>query len=97
VKALACGKPVVAGTSGGTGETMRVPDTGRLVGCESPHELAVVVTELMKDAELRSRMGDAARRWVVERFDWQIVTRQAEQLFGFLPSEQRYFPGAVDS
>jgi hypothetical protein len=26
-------------------------------------------------------MGAAARRWVVERFDWALLARQAEQVF----------------
>ena len=29
LEAQACGKPVLAGTSGGTSETMRIPETGR--------------------------------------------------------------------
>ena len=68
LEAQACGKPVVAGASGGTAETMRIPETGRIVSCEGPHELAAVVVELLSDCERLARMGIAARQWVVERF-----------------------------
>jgi phosphatidylinositol alpha-1,6-mannosyltransferase len=81
LEAQACGKPVLAGASGGTGETMRVPETGRIVPCEGPHELASAVIALLADAELRARMGAAGRRWAVERFDWAALSRQARDLF----------------
>ena len=40
LEAQACGRPVLAGASGGTAETMRVPETGRVVPCDRPQELA---------------------------------------------------------
>lgn len=81
LEAQACGKPVVAGASGGTAETMRVPETGRIVPCDGPHELAAVIIALLGDRPLLARMGAAARRWVVEHFDWAVLTREAERLF----------------
>src|SRR5205814_10004845 len=70
LEAQACGKPVVAGASGGTAETMRIPETGRVVPCDHPDELAALVTELLADRARLARMGEAARRWTVERLDW---------------------------
>ncbi|HXG08814.1 MAG TPA: glycosyltransferase family 4 protein [Gemmataceae bacterium] len=81
VEAQACGKAVVAGASGGTAETMCIPETGQVVPCEGPELLAELVAELLADPERRARMGEAGRRWVVERFDWSALTRQAEVLF----------------
>jgi phosphatidylinositol alpha-1,6-mannosyltransferase len=81
VEAQACGKPVVAGASGGTAETMRVPETGRIVCCEGPDLLAEVVVSLLTDLDLRTRMGEAARVWAVENFDWATLSRQAASLF----------------
>jgi phosphatidylinositol alpha-1,6-mannosyltransferase len=81
LEAQACGKPVVAGTSGGTAETMHIPETGCVVSCDGPEALAAVVTELLTDPEQLARMGQAARRWVVEHFDWAAIARQAEDLF----------------
>lgn len=81
VEAQSCGKPVVAGTSGGTAETMRAPETGCMVDCTGPHQLAAVVTELLTDADRRARMGRAGRQWVVERFDWDALSRQALTIF----------------
>jgi phosphatidylinositol alpha-1,6-mannosyltransferase len=80
LEAQACGKAVVAGNSGGTAEALRTPGTGRIVSCDDPEELSSVVVELLMDSELRSRMGKAGREWVVERFDWSILSQQAKDL-----------------
>ena len=81
LEAQACGRPVLAGDSGGTAETMRVPETGRIVACDRPEPLTEVLNELLARPEELSRMGEAGRRWVVEQFDWESLTRQARQLF----------------
>jgi len=81
LEAQSCGRPVLAGDSGGTAETMQAPHTGRIVNCDSPEPLAAALEELLLRPELLERMGAAGRAWVVERFDWASLTRQAEQLF----------------
>jgi phosphatidylinositol alpha-1,6-mannosyltransferase len=81
LEAQACGKPVIAGASGGTAETMRIPETGLVVPCDGPGELAAAVVALLDDPGRRARMGAAARAWVVERFDWESLSQQAEAIF----------------
>ena len=39
VEAQACGKPVIAGDSGGTAETMIVGKTGEIIDCSSPQSI----------------------------------------------------------
>jgi phosphatidylinositol alpha-1,6-mannosyltransferase len=80
LEAQACGKPVVAGASGGTVETLDAPHTGLVVPCESPVGLADTVVRLLEDPELRVGMGARGRQWV-ERFDWDALGRQARGLF----------------
>jgi phosphatidylinositol alpha-1,6-mannosyltransferase len=81
IEAQACGKPVIGGTSGGTADTMSVPETGLLINCEGPDQLAAAVTELLTDHARRERMGRAARAWVLDNFDWDVLARKAEQIF----------------
>lgn len=81
VEAQACGKPVVAGMSGGTCETMNPPHTGLLVDCTTPDHLAHNIVGLLRDDEHRIRMGEAARQWAVERFDWTALALQARAMF----------------
>jgi phosphatidyl-myo-inositol dimannoside synthase len=81
LEAQACGKPVLAGDSGGTAETMRPDETGVIVDCTAPERLAAAVTTLLKDPERRQRMGTAARAWAVRRFDWNSLSLQAASIF----------------
>jgi phosphatidylinositol alpha-1,6-mannosyltransferase len=81
VEAQACGKPVVAGASGGTLETMNIPETGLIVLCDEPDQLAALVTQLLTDRSRLQRMGEAARRWAVERFDWTALAQRAQRFF----------------
>jgi phosphatidylinositol alpha-1,6-mannosyltransferase len=81
LEAQACGKPVLAGTSGGTAETMDAPRTGRVVPCDGPDLLAEEVVRLLSDADLRAQMGACGREWVVSRLDWEPLKRQALELF----------------
>src|SRR5262249_45127489 len=73
IEAQACGKPVVAGLSGGTAETMKEAETGALVSCDTPEQLADVVCALLSDPARRSAMGARAREWAVHNFDWNVV------------------------
>ena len=82
LEAQACGRPVVAGASGGTAETMRIPETGRVAPCERPDDLARFLAELLPKRELLQSMGQAGRRWTMENFDWTALARKAAELFG---------------
>ncbi|HYN08800.1 MAG TPA: glycosyltransferase family 4 protein [Vicinamibacterales bacterium] len=82
IEAQACGKPVIAGRSGGAPETLEPGRTGELIACESPDELARVVPALLEDPERRAALSLHARQLALERFDWPVLTRQAEALFG---------------
>ena len=81
VEAQACGRPVLAGASGGTRETMDIGRTGVVVPCEEADGLATEVTRLLLDREGLEEMGKAARPWVVEHLDWNALSRQAAEQF----------------
>jgi phosphatidylinositol alpha-1,6-mannosyltransferase len=81
LEAQACGKPVLAGASGGTAETMLVGRTGRIVPCEAPEPLATAVIEMLTDPLRLEEMGKRGRQWVCERFDWEPLTHEAIRLF----------------
>ncbi len=66
-EAMACGKPVVAARAGGTTDVVEHGVTGLLVSGEGD-ELAQAVTCLLRDPEMRARLGAAGRARVMQRF-----------------------------
>lgn len=81
LEAQACGRPVLAGTSGGTAETMRPGETGVLVACDRADEPAAVLTDLLVDADRLERMGRAGRTWVEATFNWPTLALEAQKTF----------------
>ncbi len=81
LEAQSCGKPVLAGASGGTRETMIENETGCLVDIDSHVQLADKVSEMLSDPQRLNVMGTSARRWVMDRFDWESLSVQAQEVF----------------
>lgn len=67
--AMASGVPVVAPATGGAEAILRDGDTGMLHDPRSPADLRRTVAVLLADADLRDRIGRAARA-EAERRDW---------------------------
>jgi phosphatidylinositol alpha-1,6-mannosyltransferase len=71
LEAAACGVPSLAGRSGGAHEA--VIDGGTGLVCDRPHDPAAVATclaPLVADADLRRRLGAAARQRVEAELSW---------------------------
>jgi glycosyltransferase involved in cell wall biosynthesis len=60
--------PVVASDTGGTSETLDVPETGILVPPKNVRLLAGAIEELAADPQRRRAMGEAGRAWVSSQF-----------------------------
>jgi phosphatidylinositol alpha-1,6-mannosyltransferase len=80
LEAQACGRPVITGISGGTGEAMQPSATGLRVDCSVPGPLAGACIELLQSPSRRAELGARARAWVIDRFDWQVRAREGGQL-----------------
>jgi phosphatidylinositol alpha-1,6-mannosyltransferase len=71
LEAAACGVPQVAGRSGGAAEAVVDGETGIVVDDpDDPGEVAAALRKLLSDPELARSMGEAARRRVVESYDY---------------------------
>ncbi len=81
LEAQACGRPVLAGQSGGTAETMQLGETGVVVPCETPEPLAEAVAKLLLDPRTLDEMGAAGRKWATTNFDWDSLARKANSMF----------------
>lgn len=86
LEAQACGKPVIAGRSGGAAETLREGATGLVVDCDNLPALAQTTLMLLLADDQRRCMGQLARQWAAARFDWSHqamrVQRLCTQCFG---------------
>ncbi|MGY1638054.1 glycosyltransferase family 4 protein [Geodermatophilus sp. SYSU D00742] len=74
LEAAACGRPVVAGTSGGAPETVQEGVTGHVVADpRSPAGVAATVSALLDDPDRARAMGAAGRAWVEQRWSWASI------------------------
>jgi len=78
LEASASGLPVVVGRSGGAVEAVRDGETGLLVPPDDPGALSEALLRLLRDPDLRCRMGQAGCRWVEKEMNWDRAARQMQ-------------------
>lgn len=81
LEAMAAARPVVASQVGGVPELVEEGVTGYLVPVGDDAAMAARIVELGRDAELRARMGTAARARVEREFTPQRTVRKLEDLY----------------
>lgn len=80
LEAMACGAPVI-GSHGPPVDEVIVPgENGLLVDFHSPEQLAEAILRLLADRALGQRLGQAARRTVMERYSLVPCARAYEAL-----------------
>lgn len=80
LEASATGLPVIAGDSGGAPDAVLDGETGWVVRGGSPEEAADRIVTLLKDPELRARMGERGREWVEEKWRWDLLAERLREL-----------------
>jgi phosphatidyl-myo-inositol dimannoside synthase len=80
LEAAACGRPVLAGTSGGAPEAVRDGVTGHVVDPRSPAAVAAALDGLLADPARAGAMGEAGRAWVAERWSWTTIAADFDRL-----------------
>ena len=73
LEAAAAGRPTVGARAGGIPEEILDGETGLLVKRGDPEELAKAILRLLEDDELRTRLGESARRFAGQRFGADAV------------------------
>jgi phosphatidylinositol alpha-1,6-mannosyltransferase len=81
VEAQAFGKPVIAGDSGGTKETMRLNESGYVIDCTDPIMISKTVAKLLANPTRCTAMSKVGRQHVEAELDWQAHVQKAELLF----------------
>ncbi len=80
VEAQVCGKPVIAGDSGGTRETMNIGKTGHIIDCGSTENLLNGLSPILRNREIVDGEVDIAD-YAKNRFNWDQHVAKAKRLF----------------
>src|SRR3989304_984246 len=75
LEASACGKPVIAGNSGGSCEAVVDGVTGLMVDPRGESEIAHAIERILEDKSFAGRLGMAGRNRAEKEFDWQHITQ----------------------
>lgn len=73
LEAGACGKPVIAGRSGGVEDAVLDGTTGILVNPVDVAEVASALTRVLSDAALAGTLGRQGRERVAREFTWESI------------------------
>ena len=81
MEAMASGTPVVATRVGGVPELIENEKTGLLVEPKNKDEIAVAVTRLLSDDNLRKKIVIGARQKIEKNYDWQIIKSKFKKIY----------------
>ncbi|WBU38581.1 glycogen synthase [Homoserinibacter sp. YIM 151385] len=98
LEAMACGAAVVGTATGGIPEVVADGETGRLVPIEQVQDgtgtpvdperfvadLAATLTEVTRDPDAATRMGEAGRRRAEQHFSWGAIATRTREIYDSL-------------
>jgi phosphatidylinositol alpha-1,6-mannosyltransferase len=87
VEASACGKPVIAGRSGGVPDAVQDGITGLLVNPVDTEEVAAAIIKVLREPGVAKVLGNNGRKWVESEMNWGRAANEFEQAI------ERFFPG----
>jgi phosphatidylinositol alpha-1,6-mannosyltransferase len=85
LEASACGLPVIAGNSGGAPDAIIEGVTGYAVDGNNVDEIAQKVIALLRDLPAAQKMGEQGRKWVIDKWRWDIWARKFQELLTVNP------------
>jgi glycosyltransferase involved in cell wall biosynthesis len=94
MEALASATPLVTTPAGGIGSVVEDGRTALLVPERDADALASACATLLADEALRSRIGQAARREVCERYTWEQYAARLEGIYGHVVARDSARPPA---
>ena len=87
-QAMAVGRPVVATKAGGPQCIVDDGETGFLVDYNDIEEFAEKVIFLLNNEEVRSKMGNNAKRVALKRFTQEIVVEKTKEVYRYVLERQ---------
>lgn len=84
LEAMACGHPVIATDVGGNAEAIRDKQDGFIVPPFSPAAIVQAAEPLIKDRDLRQKMGESGRERALKTFSIPMMVRAYENRYAAL-------------
>ncbi|KKU36616.1 MAG: Glycosyl transferase group 1 [Candidatus Azambacteria bacterium GW2011_GWF2_46_32] len=81
LEAMAAGVPVIGTKVGGIPDFLREGETGLFCEVQNPKSIAEKIETLLKDKKLRLRLVENGRKLVEEKYNWDSIARQIENIF----------------
>lgn len=81
IEASSCEVPVVVSNVGGLPEVVKNGETGYIVEPKNVEQLAEKLYLLVNDQELRLKMGEAGRKFILEDYDWEKNVEKMEKVY----------------
>ena len=81
LEASSCGLPVIAGKSGGAPDAVIEGVTGVTVDGTSAEEVAAAIIKMLDKPENSKAMGEAGRKWIQDKWSWEIWSKEFNSLF----------------
>ncbi len=88
-EAMLLGVPVVVSDRGSLPEIVKDGVTGLVVSIDSPQPMTDALDRLLRDGELRRRLGENGRREAESRFTWSTCAELTDQALSELRDEAR--------
>ncbi len=76
IEAMACEKPVIATNTGGLKEIIENSNFGSLVEVGNIEQTANEIEKYLLDENLKNRVGEVARKKVIEKYNWEDNIKQ---------------------
>jgi glycosyltransferase involved in cell wall biosynthesis len=73
LEAMSCGKPVIVSNAGALPEIVHDKETGLIFKRERFEDLKENIINLLDDKALRLQLGQNARKFVTEKYSWEII------------------------
>jgi glycosyltransferase involved in cell wall biosynthesis len=86
-EAMAMAKPVVLTDLPALREIVQHEVTGLIAASENPEALARTLTRLARDPDLRKRLGEAGRRWVVQERSWAANAGLLDRIYASVAAD----------
>jgi L-malate glycosyltransferase len=84
IEALSCEVPVLASRVGGIPEAVVDGECGYLLPSDDVDGMIEAGIQLLSNDDLRRRMGEEGRRWVMTRFHVSQVTKRYEEYYRYV-------------